>query len=84
MILNKWKNNVKNDENRRRNQVETFQRSTYFVQGSQIPGDGLTLLRIDQDTVVVVIADFTDQHALLTDGKEPAFQGGNLTSKECQ
>jgi hypothetical protein len=54
---------------------------TYFVQGAEIPCDRLTLFRIHQNAVVVVVAHFPDQHALLTDGKEPAFQGGDLTTK---
>jgi hypothetical protein len=54
---------------------------TYFVQGAEIPCDRLALFRIHQNAVVVVVADFSDQHALLTDGKEPAFQGGDLTTK---
>ena len=54
----------------------------YLIQRTEISCDCLTFFRIHQDAVIIVIAHFTDQHALLTDGKEPAFQGGDLTNKQ--
>lgn len=54
----------------------------YFVQRAQIAGDQITLFRIDEDSVIIVIADITDEYCLLANGQESALEGGYLLDNQ--
>lgn len=51
---------------------------TYFVDGSEIPGDDVTLFRVDKDAKVVVVTDLTNDDTFLADGQEAALERRHL------
>lgn len=61
-----------------RGKARQGEEGAYFVEGAQVAGDEVALLRVDEDAVVVVIADVADEHRLLADGQKSALDGRYL------